>query len=148
MKISNNGINLIKQFEGLSLKPYRDVAGVPTIGWGSTYYKDNKKVTMNDKPITEDEANLLLEYIANKDFGDKINTLVKVELNQNQFDALVSFCYNLGIGNFKSSTLLKKINQDDFKGASEEFIKWNKVGKTELVGLTKRREKEKKLFLS
>ena len=148
MKISNNGINLIKQFEGLSLKPYLDAVNIPTIGYGSTYYRDGKKVTLNDKPISQDEANLLLEYIANKDFGDKINTLVKVELNQNQFDALVSFCYNLGIGNFKSSTLLKKINQADFKGASEEFIKWNKAGGKILDGLTRRRQKEKELFLS
>ena len=148
MKISNNGINLIKQFEGLSLKPYLDAVNIPTIGYGSTYYRDGKKVTLNDKPISQDEANLLLEHIANKDFGDKINTLVKVELNQNQFDALVSFCYNLGIGNFKSSTLLKKINQADFKGASEEFIKWNKAGGKILDGLTRRRQKEKELFLS
>ena len=148
MKISNNGTNLIKQFEGLSLKPYLDAVNVPTIGYGSTYYQDGKKVTLNDKPISQDEANLLLEYIANKDFGDKINTLVKVQLNQNQFDALVSFCYNLGIGNFKSSTLLKKINKGDFNGASEEFIKWNKAGGKTLDGLKRRRQKEKELFLS
>ena len=148
MKISNNGINFIKQFEGLSLKPYLDAINIPTIGYGSTYYRDGKKVTLNDKPISQDEANLLLEHIANKDFGDKINTLVKVGLNQNQFDALVSFCYNLGMGNFKSSTLLKKINQADFKGASEEFIKWNKSGGKILDGLTRRRQKEKELFLS
>lgn len=148
MQISQKGLDLIKEFEGFSSKPYRDVAGVPTIGWGSTYYKDGKKVTMSDKPITEDEANSLLAYIANKDFGSFINNLVKIELNQNQFDALVSFCYNLGIGNFKSSTLLKKINQGDFKGASEEFIKWNKAGGKTLDGLTRRRQKEKELFLS
>lgn len=148
MDISQKGLDLIKEFEGLRLKPYRDVAGVPTIGWGSTYYRDNKKVTMNDNPITEDEANSLLAYIANKDFGSFINKVVKVELNQNQFDALVSFAYNLGNGNLQNSTLLKKINSGDFIGASNEFIKWNKVGKTELAGLTKRREKEKKLFLS
>ena len=148
MKISENGLNLIKEFEGFRSNPYKCSAGVPTIGYGSTYYRDGKKVTLNDKPISQDEANLLLEHIANKDFGDKINNLVKVELNQNQFDALVSFCYNLGIGNFKSSTLLKKINQADFKGASEEFIKWNKAGGKILDGLTRRRQKEKELFLS
>lgn len=148
MKISNNGISLIKQFEGLSLKPYLDAINVPTIGYGSTYYRDNKKVTMNDKPITEDEANSLLAYIANKDFGSFINKVVKVELNQNQFDALVSFAYNLGNGNLQNSTLLKKLNSGDFIGASNEFIKWNKAGGKELAGLTKRREREKKLFLS
>lgn len=148
MNVSQKGLDLIKEFEGFSSKPYKCSAGVSSIGYGSTYYRDNKKVTMSDKPITEDEANSLLAYIANKDFGSFINKVVKVELNQNQFDALVSFAYNLGNGNLQNSTLLKKINQGDFIGASNEFIKWNKVGKKELVGLTKRREKEKKLFLS
>ena len=148
MQISQKGLDLIKEFEGLRFKPYKDVTGVPTIGYGSTYYRNGKKVSMSDKPITEDEANSLLTYIANKDFGSFINKVVKVELNQNQFDALVSFAYNLGNGNLQNSTLLKKVNSGDFIGASNEFIKWNKVGKKELAGLTKRREKEKKLFLS
>lgn len=148
MKISNNGISLIKQFEGLSLKPYLDAINIPTIGYGSTYYRNGKKVSMSDKPISEDEANSLLVYIANKDFGEFVNKVVKVELNQNQFDALVSFAYNLGNGNLQNSTLLKKVNQKDFVGASKEFVKWNKAGGKELVGLTRRREKERDLFLS
>lgn len=148
MQISQNGLDLIKEFEGFRSNPYKCSANVPTIGYGSTYYRNGKKVTFNDKPITEDEANSLLTYIANKDFGDKINNLVKVELNQNQFDALVSFCYNLGMGNFKTSTLLKKINLGDFKGAGEEFLKWDKANGKPLAGLTRRRQKEKELFLS
>ena len=87
-----------------------------------------------------------IEYV--KDFGDKILQLVKVPLNQNQFDALVSICYNIGMGNFSKSTLLKKINQGDFKGASLEFEKWNKSGGIVLAGLVKRRLKEKALFIS
>ena len=148
MKISNNGINLIKHFEGLSLKPYLDVVNIPTIGWGNTFYEDGTKVTLNDKPISEIEATELLSYVAQKVFGDKILQLVKVPLNQNQFDALVSFCYNIGMGNFSKSTLLKKINQGDFKGASLEFEKWNKSGGVVLAGLVKRRLKEKDLFIS
>ena len=148
MKISNNGIELIKHFEGLSLKPYLDVVKIPTIGYGNTFYKDGKKVTLNDKPIDETEATELLSYVAQKDFGDKILQLVKVPLNQNQFDALVSICYNIGMGNFTKSTLLKKINQGDFRGASLEFEKWNKAGGIVLAGLVKRRLKEKALFIS
>lgn len=148
MKISENGIELIKQFEGLSLKPYLDSVNIPTIGYGNTYYPTREKVTMSDTPITKEYATELLSYTAQKDFGSFINKVVKVKLNQNQFDALVSFAYNLGNGNLQNSTLLKKVNSGDFIGASNEFIKWNKVGKKELAGLTKRREKEKKLFLS
>ena len=148
MKLSDNGLSLIKEFEGLSLNPYLDVVKIPTIGWGNTYYPDGKKVTLNDKPISEIEATELLSYVSQKDFGDKILQLVKVPLNQNQFDALVSICYNIGMGNFSKSTLLKKINQGDFKGASLEFEKWNKSGGIVLAGLVKRRLKEKVLFIS
>lgn len=148
MQLSEKGLNLIKEFEGFRSNPYKCSAGVATIGYGSTYYRNGKKVSMSDKPISEDEANSLLAYIANKDFGEFVNKVVKVELNQNQFDALVSFAYNLGNGNLQNSTLLKKVNQKDFVGASKEFVKWNKAGGKELIGLTKRREKERDLFLS
>ena len=148
MKISENGLNLIKEFEGLSLKPYLDVVKIPTIGYGNTYYPNGKKVTLSDKPISEIEATEMISYIAQKDFGDKILQLVKVPLNQNQFDALISICYNIGMGNFSKSTLLKKINQGDFKGASLEFERWNKSGGVVLAGLVKRRLKEKALFIS
>ena len=148
MKISQNGLNLIKEFEGLSLKPYLDVVNIPTIGWGNTYYPDGKKVTMNDKPIDELKANEILEYIANKDFASFVSKVVKVSLNQNQFDALVSFAYNVGNGSLQNSTLLKKLNSGDYQGASNEFLRWNKAGGKVLNGLTKRREKERALFLS
>lgn len=146
MKISNKGLELIKTFEGLSLKPYLDAVNIPTIGYGSTYYEDGTKVTMKDKPITEQRACEILEYIANKDFGSNINKVVKVSLTQLQFDALVSFAYNLGLGNLRTSTLLKKVNDKDFKGAALEFPKWNKAGGKVLPGLTARRLAEKELF--
>ena len=147
MKISNNGLNLIKQFEGLSLKPYLDAVNIPTIGFGSTYYEDGTKVTLKDKPITEERANELLEFIANKTFSENINKVVKVPLNQNQFDALVSFAYNMGNKNFNWSTLLKKLNLSDYVGASSEFLRWNQANGKILNGLVLRRQKEKELFL-
>lgn len=147
MQISDNGLTLIKQFEGLSLKPYLDVVNIPTIGWGSTYYPDGKKVTIQDKEITEQKACEILEYIANKDFGSNINKVVKVPLNQNQFDSLVSFSYNIGTKNFNWSTLLKKLNLSDYKGASLEFARWNQSSGKVLNGLVKRRLAEKELFL-
>ena len=146
MKISENGLNLIKEFEGLSLKPYLDVVKIPTIGYGNTFYKDGKKVTLNDKPISEIEATELLSYVAQKDFADKIFPLIKVKVSQNQFDAMVSLAYNIGVGNFSKSTLLKKVNSGDFDGASNEFLKWNKSGGKELLGLTKRRQREYEMF--
>lgn len=147
MKISNNGLNLIRQFEGFSSVPYLCPAGIATVGFGSTYYEDGTKVTLKDKPITEQRATELLEFIANKTFSENINKVVKVPLNQNQFDALVSFAYNIGNKNFNWSTLLKKLNQSDYEGASLEFGRWNQAGGKILNGLVLRRQKEKELFL-
>ena len=146
MKISSNGIELIKQFEGLSLKPYLDAVNIPTIGFGNTYYEDGAKVTLKDKPITEERATELLELIANKTFSENINKVAKVPLNQNQFDALVSFAYNIGNGNFNSSTLLRWLNQGNYKEASMQLLRWNKSKGIVLNGLTKRRKAEKALF--
>lgn len=148
MNISQKGLNLIKEFEGFSSKPYLCPANIPTIGYGNTYYPDGQKVTLKDNPIDELKANEILEYVANKDFGSFINKVVKVALNQNQFDALVSFAYNIGNGNLQNSTLLKKLNSGDYQGASNEFLRWNKSGGKVLNGLTRRREKERALFLS
>ena len=106
MKISENGLKLIKKFEGLSLKPYLCSAGVPTIGWGNTFYENMKKVTLQDEPITEERANSLFNFLVTTNYVNVVNRLVIVDINQNQFDALVSFVYNLGSGNFEKSTLL------------------------------------------
>ena len=147
MKISKNGLDLIKEFEGFSSTPYLCPAGIPTIGYGSTYYEDGTKVTLKDKSITEQRGSELLEFVANKTFSENINKVVKVPLTQNQFDALVSFSYNIGNKNFNWSTLLKKINQSDYKGASLEFGRWNQSNGKILNGLVSRRQKEKELFL-
>lgn len=147
MKISENGLNLIKQFEGISLVPYLCPAGIPTIGYGNTFYENMKKVTMQDESITRERADFLFNFLVTTKFVSVVNRLVIVDLTQNQFDALVSFVYNIGSGNFEKSTLLKKVNQSDFIGASLEFEKWNKANGKVLNGLTKRRLAEKELFL-
>lgn len=144
--VSKQGLDLIKRFEGFRNKPYLCSAGVPTIGYGSTFYLDKRKVSLQDPPISEEEATKLLELVAN-DFAAKVIQMCSVELSQNELDALTSFAYNVGVDALKKSTLLKKLNAGDRKGAGEQFLVWNKaVGKV-LPGLAKRREAERELFM-
>ena len=144
---SNNCYNLIKKYEGFSSQPYKCSAGVPTIGYGSTFYFNGNKVTMKDSPISEEVALSILFSVV-EDFSKKVEKLLKVSVNQYQFDALVDFAYNLGIGNLKKSTLLKLINIKDFVGASKQFKLWSKANGKALNGLTKRRKEEEELFQS
>ena len=125
MKISPRGLELIKDFEGFSSNSYLDVVNIPTIGWGSTFYEDGTKVKLGDQ-ISKTDALKLLEVVANRDFADKIFPSIKVKVSQSQFDAMVSLAYNIGVGAFLKSTLLKKVNAGDFAGAGEEFLRWNK----------------------
>ena len=145
MKTSENGKNLIKQFEGKRLSAYDDGVGVWTIGYGTIKYPNGLRVKRGDT-CTDAQANT---YFNNDliTFENAVNRLVKVKLNQNQFDALVSFTYNLGETNLYKSTLLKKLNAGDYIGASNEFEKWNKASGRVLTGLTRRRKAEKELFL-
>ena len=145
MKISINGISLIKSFEGFASKIYDDV-GHPAIGYGTDLLPEEEQ-KYKDKTITEEEATQLLASRLSK-FEERINQLVKVPLTQNQYDALCSFTYNVGAGGFANSTLLKKINNKDYAGAANEFSKWNKVNGKDHPGLTARRAKEKTLFLT
>ena len=147
MKISPKGLELIKDFEGFSSTSYLDVVNIPTIGWGNTFYENGTKVKLGDQ-ISKTDALKLLEVVANRDFADKIFPSIKVKVTQSQFDAMVSLAYNIGAGAFLKSTLLKKVNAGDFAGAGEEFLRWNKAGGKVVLGLTKRREREKQLFLS
>ena len=140
MKISKKGLDLIKTFEGLELKAYKDSVGVLTIGWGST--GSHVKPGMS---ITKEQAEELLKQDVSR-FEKGVNDLVKVPLIQNQFDALVSFSFNLGLGNLKSSTLLRKLNASDYSGAASEFLRWNRAGGVVLKGLTRRRQAEKDMF--
>ena len=146
MTISNKGLELIKEFEGFSANAYLCPAKIPTIGYGNTFWEDGRKVRIGEQ-ISKSKALELLEFVANKDFADKIFPLIKVEVNQNQFDAMVSLAYNIGVGAFSNSTLLKRVNAKDFIGAGNEFLKWDKSGGKPLLGLTRRRQREKELFL-
>jgi lysozyme len=148
MKLDNKGYELIKAFEGLSLKPYLCSAKVPTIGYGNTYYPNGKKVTLNDAPITKQRAEELLVFIADK-FASEVLKLIKSKVTQNQFNALVSFAYNVGVTNLSKSTLLRLVNINPNDGnIAKEFLKWNKAGGKVLNGLTNRRIKESALYFS
>lgn len=145
---SQKGLNLIKSFEGLSLKPYLCPAGIPTISYGLTYYSNGTKVKLTDKPITQQEADTMLMN-ALKHYEQGVDSFTTDSVNQNQFDALVSFAYNCGLGNLKSSTLLKKVNANpNDPTIRQEFLKWNKGGGKVLPGLTKRRTAEANLYES
>jgi lysozyme len=146
MKVNKDGLYLIAEFEGLSLKPYMCPAKKATIGYGNTYYRDGRKVTMLDNPITKEEALELLKVIVDS-FAKQVDKLVSTPLNQNQINAVVSFAYNVGIGNLKNSTLLKLINKDHNQLAiSNEFLKWINVGGKKSNGLEKRRIKESQIY--
>ena len=151
MRTNEAGIAIIKKWESFMAKPYLCPAGVPTIGYGSTFYPNGTKVTMKDKAITKEEAHQLLVNALVKTFEPEVDKAVVNEINDNQFSALVSFTYNMGIGNLKESTLLKKVNAGDYLGASKEFKRWNKArvkGVLQvLAGLTSRRKDEAELFV-
>lgn len=148
--LSDFGIDLIRSFEGLRTQAYLDSVNIWTIGYGTIKYPSGKRVTKGDV-CTEAQAKM---YMKNdlKGFVAAINNLVKVPLNQNQFDALVSLTYNIGEGAIAGSTLLKRLNEGNYKEAAAQFDVWNK-GKVKGVlqvipGLTNRRAKERKLFES
>ena len=144
MKTSDRGVALIKAHEGLRLTAYTDPVGVWTIGYGHTTTAGPPKVERGMK-ITDAGADAILRQDLAK-FEGYVSSAVKVPLNQNEFDALVSFTFNLGPGNLRSSTLLKKLNAGDRAGAADEFLKWTKAGGKTLPGLVKRREAERALF--
>ena len=145
MSVSNKGVDLICEFEGEQLIAYDDGVGVWTIGFGTIKYPSGVRVKKGDT-CTEAQAESYLKNDLVK-FENAINKLVKVPLNQNQFDAISSFTYNLGETNLSSSTLLKKLNVKDYSGAADQFLRWNKAGGKVMNGLTRRREAERNLFL-
>jgi lysozyme len=146
MTITDNAIELIKRFEGLSLTAYADpgTGGEPyTIGWGNTYFEDGKKVQPGQR-ISRLQADNLLKWAVDR-FAKELDPLVNV--NQNQFDALTSFVYNVGIGAFKKSTLRKLINANPNDPQIKiEWMKWRKAGGKVLKGLTNRRSAELELY--
>lgn len=144
MRMSAAGLATVKEFEGLRLKAYKCPAAVWTIGYGHTSAAGNPIVTP-EFVITKDEAEEILERDMVQ-YEDGVKKLVKVEITQGQFDALVDFAYNAGVGALQKSTLLKKVNAEKFDEVPAEFMKWTKGGGKELPGLVRRRRAEVKLW--
>ncbi|HFZ8416056.1 TPA: lysozyme [Salmonella enterica subsp. enterica serovar Aberdeen] len=139
----STGLKLIKTSEGLSLRIYHDPVGLKTIGYGHLIKSDED---FGHGIKIEEAENLLKKDL--KQAEKTIHSVVTVELNQNQFDALVALVFNIGSGNFIKSTLLKYLNQGDYSKAADQFLVWDKAGGHKLPGLTHRREVERSIFLS
>lgn len=148
MKLNDDGYKLICEFEGLRLKPYLCSNRISTIGYGNTYYPNGKRVTLLDDAITKEYAFEIFKTIADK-FAKRVDEMVKTELTQNQFNALVSFAYNVGTGAFATSTLLKKVNVNPNDVAiKNEFLKWVRANKKVIQGLANRRNKEALIYFA
>jgi lysozyme len=143
-RVTARGIDAIKQREGLRLKAYKDSAGRWTIGYGHLIQK-GEEYLLSDQGITENDAELLLRSDLSK-AESAIKRLVTVPLTANQFDALVSFVFNIGSSAFQQSTLLQKLNSGDYAGAAAEFPKWRFAGGLESPGLLARRAAEQSTF--
>ncbi len=144
MKINERGLDLVRHFESLYLKAYRDMVGVWTIGWGHTGLQHKDGTVYAGRVITKQKASELLAYDMHQ-FEERVNTFAKVPLTPDQFSALVSFDFNTG--GLGKSTLLRMLNAKDYAGAAEQFLRWNRAGGKEVRGLTRRRNSERNLFL-
>nr|DAW37324.1 MAG TPA: Lysozyme [Caudoviricetes sp.] len=144
MRISENGIEFIRQLESEKLTAYPDIVGIWTIGVGHTGFVDGKPVARG-MAITKEKSKEILTADL-KRFESAVNDAVKVTLTQNQFDALVSLAFNIGEGAFARSTLVNKLNAGDKKGAAEQFLVWKNAGGRVSQGLLNRRQKEKAMF--
>ena len=140
-------VPIIKHFEGCHLYAYLCPANVATIAYGATRYPNGKRVTIDDPDVTQQEAERILEHDLQK-FAYGVLRLIKVKLEPHEHAALISFSYNLGLGNLQSSTLRTKLNRDERIAASNELPKWVRAGGRKLRGLVLRREAERELFLS
>ena len=147
MKLSDNGFRLLGELEGIVLRPYKDSVGIPTIGIGSTYYEDGTKVKMTDKAITKERAIQLAKNVV-KSFEEQVNKSILLPMTQNQFDAMVLLCYNIGKSGFARSSVVKNFNAGNLQKAADSFLLWNKAGGRVVQGLVNRRNKERSLFLS
>lgn len=148
MNISQNGLNILKKFEGFISCPYKDQVGIPTIGIGTTFYEDGKKVTMTDPCITVERAfELVKHYMIGTE--NIIKNKVEKPLSQNQFDSLCSIAYNIGQEAFTKSTLLKLVivNPSD-PSIRSQFARWNKAAGKVLSDLVSRRKAEADLYFS
>jgi len=134
---------LCKQFEGFRSKPYLCPANVATIGYGSTYYADGRKVTLNDPPTTQEEAHVLLMHeLEHTYLPGVLRNCPILATDERKCNAIVDFAYNLGVGRVQTSTLKRKINAQDWEGAQEQLMLWTKGGGKVLPGLLKRRKAE------
>lgn len=140
LKFDREGIDLVKASEGLRLKAYRDPVGILTIGYGHTGSDVREGQTLSEQEAVQ----LLMDDVRFAEVA--VKAYVNVPISQNQYDALVDFTFNCGVGALRSSTLLKKLNAGDYIGAGQEFQRWNKAGGKVLPGLTKRRASEAALF--
>jgi len=135
--------SLCRQFEGFRSKPYLCPAGVPTIGYGSTYYADGRKVTLNDHPTTQEEAHVLLMHeLEHTYLPGVLRNCPILATDEKKCNAIVDFVYNLGIGRLQTSTLKRKINSQEWEAAQEQLMLWTKGGGKVLPGLLKRRQAE------
>ena len=148
MATKSKAAEIISLFEGKENQAYQDQGGIWTIGYGSTWNRDENRPVKEGDKISDQKA---LEWLklAIKDIQDDIIKLVKVPINENQKDSLTSFAYNIGRGAFEYSTLLKLLNKNAPKiQVADQFLRWNKVNGVVNKGLTIRRNKERELFLS
>jgi lysozyme len=135
--------SLCRQFEGFRSKPYLCPAGIPTIGYGSTYYSDGRKVTLNDLLISQEDANALLLVELNHTYlPGVLRNCPILATDEKKCNAIVDFVYNLGIGRLQTSTLKRKINSQEWEAAQEQLMLWTKGGGKVLPGLLKRRQAE------
>jgi len=135
MRLDDKGYNALHEREGLRLKPYLDTQGIPTIAMGNTFYLDGKRVTMKDKPLSIREAYKLGKVVSDN-FAKDVFALLKVKVNQNQFNALVSLAYNIGINGFRTSTVLRRVNiNPNDPTIANAFMMWTK--NKELIGRRK-----------
>ena len=151
MRLSDKGFDMLAVFEGFRSAPYRDSVGVPTIGYGNTYYLDGRKVKMSDPPISRDEAKKLKMAVINRDFAPAVNRLLseqiaKGEITQNMFDALISLAYNIGVGALSKSSVIRHLKNGDKQKAADAFLMWKNAGGKPI--LLKRRQKERAVFLA
>lgn len=148
LKVGPLAIEMLRHFEGVRLKAYRDSVGVPTIGIGMTYYPDRRKVQMGDE-ITLEQAEQMKAELLERDFATPVRRMLvgAAETSAAQFGALVSFAYNVGVGALQSSTLLRLHKAGDYAGAANQFLRWNRAGTKVLAGLTRRRQAERALYL-
>lgn len=151
MELSDKGFEMLAQFEGFRSAPYRDSVGVPTIGYGNTYYLDGRKVKMTDPAISKADAKALKIAVTNRDFAPAVNRLLETQIKacqitQNMFDALISLAYNIGVGALTTSSVIRHLQHGNKQRAGDAFLLWRNAGGKPI--LLPRRQKERAVFLA